>query len=118
MRYSDQEQRELDIASGLELDRLAAKRLNMSKTREQVVAQCRVVAHLARQIAVVHEQKAEAYASLNMSDGLIDVVGSETASFMEALGDILNGMDAVDEKEDRWVDPVFEAAHATWPQSP
>ncbi len=89
-----------------------------AKTREQVVAQCRVVAHLARQIALVHEQCAETYAhpGTPMRDSFIDLVGEQTAQRMETLGNMLNAMDAVTE-EDAWVDPVFHAAHATWPQS-
>ncbi len=86
-----------------------------AKTKEQALAQCRVVAHLARQIAIVHEQKAEAYELVNMDAGLIDVVGQFSANAMEVLGDMLNGMDAVDDEEDAWTDPVFEVAHATWP---
>jgi hypothetical protein len=27
-------------------------------------------------------------------------------------------MDAVDPDEDEWVNPIFAAAHATWPQTP
>ncbi len=86
------------------------------KTREQVVAQCRVVAHLAKQIALVHEQKAFAYEQIEMDAGLIDVVGECSASIMEDIGNILNNMDAVDESEDAWCDQVFKAAQAAWPQ--
>lgn len=87
------------------------------KTKEQVLAQCRVVAHLAKQIAMIHEQKAEVYEDMNMDARLIDVVGQFSANAMEVLGDMLNGMDAVDEDEDAWTSPVFEVAHATWPAS-
>lgn len=90
---------------------------NPSKTKEQVLAQCRVVAHLAKQISMVHEQKAEAYEAMDMSAGLIDIVGKMSANAMEALGNILNNMDAVDEDEDAWTYPVFEVAQATWPAS-
>jgi hypothetical protein len=34
---------------------------------------------------------------------------------METLGDILNGMNAVDEKEDAWLDPIFREAQRLWP---
>lgn len=91
-----------------------------TKTREQLVAQYRVVAHLARQIALVHEQMAETYAhpEVPLEPGFLDMLGSNTAGRMETLGDMLNGMDAVDDKEDAWVNPVFQVAHATWPQRP
>lgn len=89
-----------------------------AKTREQVVAQYRVVAHLARQIALVHEQMAETYAhpDTTMRDSFLDLIGQQTAQRMEGLGNMLNAMDAVTE-EDAWCDPVFRVAHATWPQS-
>lgn len=89
----------------------------VEKTKEQVIAQSRVVAHLAKQIAIVHEQTSDAYNSVDMSPTLIDLVGNRTASAMEALGDILNGMDAVDDDEDGWTAPVFEAAQKLWPQT-
>lgn len=89
-----------------------------AKTREQVVAQYRVVAHLARQIALVHEQCAETYAHTGtpMRDGFIDFIGEQTAQRMEVLGNMLNGMDAVTE-DDVWVDLIFSVAQATWPRT-
>ena len=71
-----------------------------AKTREQVVAQYRVIAHLARQIAIVHEQMAETYGhpQVPMEAGFLDMLGNDTARRMETLGDMLNGMDAVDEE--------------------
>ena len=87
------------------------------KTKEQVIAQSRVVAHLAKQLMIVHEETAQVYKSGEMSAVLIDIVGNRTAAAMEALGDILNGMDAVDHDEDGWTDPVFEAAQELWPQT-
>lgn len=88
-----------------------------AKTREQVVAQLRAVAHLAKQISTVHEQKADAYAEIAMEEGFIDLVGYESAALMETLGNILNNMDAVDEDEDGWMEPVFKVAQATWPRA-
>lgn len=90
-----------------------------AKTREQVVAQYRVVAHLAKQVAIVHEQMADTYADTRvpMDGRFIDMLGEWSAGRMETLGDMLNNMDAVDETEDAWTDPVFRVAHATWPQS-
>jgi hypothetical protein len=89
-----------------------------AKTREQVVAQYRVVAHLARQIALVHEQMAETYAhpDVPMTESGVDLSGRWSASRMETLGDMLNNMDAAD-PEDAWVTPIFRVAQATWPQS-
>lgn len=86
-----------------------------AKTPEQIADQCRVVAHLARQIASVHEQMEPYYAAGPMSPFLLDLVGNRTARLMETLGDVLNGMDAVDES-DAWTASVFRIAQATWPQ--
>ena len=88
-----------------------------AKTPQQIADQCRVVAHLARQIAAIHEQAGPCHAAGRMSPFMLDVVGNRTAQLMEVLGDALNGMDAVDES-DAWTDPIFRVAHATWPQSP
>lgn len=86
-----------------------------SEKRDQVAAQCRAVAHMATALAHVHSYKAELFAG-GYADSLIELVGNSTASFMETLGDMLNGMDAVDSSEDDWMIPIFEEAHRLWPQ--
>lgn len=91
-------------------------KVSPAKTARQVLNQCRVVADLARSIALVHEQKSENYSTIDMQPGLIDIVGQQTASFMEQLGDILNAMDACD-PADEWMTPIFQVAQATWPRS-
>lgn len=83
--------------------------------RKQLVAQCTVIAHLAEEIAHVHLDLAELHASAT-DEHFVDFVGKITASRMETLGDILNGMDAVTD-EDKWVNPIFEKAHELWPQT-
>lgn len=86
------------------------------KLKEQVAQQCKVVAHLATALAQVHSERAEIIAAGGYEGGaLLDMVGRQTARLMETLGDILNGMDATDEDEDAWVDPVFKEAHRRWP---
>lgn len=90
-----------------------------AKTRDQVVRQHRAVAHLARQIAVIHDQLAYVYGEAPdtiMSPAFIDSLGRKTAGLMETLGDVLNNMDAVDETVDGWLNEVFSVAQATWPQ--
>lgn len=89
----------------------------MSKDKHQQVAdQCRVVAHLANALAQVHIDKGKMIeAGVYSKHGLLDFIGKSTAHLMEVLGDILNGMDAVDESEDSWVDPIFEEAHRMFP---
>ena len=81
---------------------------------KQVSDQCRVVAHLATAIAQVHTDKAALFAE-NGAPSLVDRVGKHTAYLMETLGNILNGMDAIDEDEDDWTYPIFREAHRLFP---
>ncbi len=87
-----------------------------AEKQAQVAAQCRAVVHLATALAEVHRQKA-----IILETGQpykpVEFVGQQTASLMETLGDILNGMDAVDEDEDKWLDPIFAEAHRLWPSA-
>jgi hypothetical protein len=88
----------------------------MDEKRQQVADQCRVVAHLAKAIWEVHSDNARLFASdAKGPDVIVDIVGNRTARLMELLGDILNGMDAVEE-EDEWTYPIFEMAHQLFPQ--
>ena len=87
------------------------------KTKQQVLDQYRVVAHLAKQLSIVHEQSAEHWALAPLDEMMIDMLGQRSASIMEELGDILNGMDAVDPAQDGWCDPIFHAAQNAWPQA-
>lgn len=87
------------------------------QTRNHIVQQCKAVAHLATALAQVHSDKAEIIAagsSLYSDSALLEMIGRNTAAYMEKLGDILNGMDAMTEEDD-WLDPVFEEAHRRWP---
>ncbi len=86
--------------------------------RKQVAAQCRVVALLAAQIAKVHSDFAEMLASDAPNPALDELAasnGPRSATLMEALGDALNGMDAV-LPEDDWTAPIFAEAQRRWPQ--
>lgn len=87
----------------------------LDEKRAQVIAQCKAVAHMATAIAQVHADKAQLLEA--GADLPLEVIGPDTAAYMEALGDILNGMDAVVE-EDAWTDPIFEKAHELWPRRP
>lgn len=85
---------------------------------QQIADQCRVVAHLAGVLAGVHEDYAKMFANPESAAsiaGIADMVGNRTAQLMEELGDVLNGMDAVDEG-DEWTEPVFDKAHEMFPQ--
>jgi len=88
----------------------------MDEKRQQVTDQCRVVAHLAKAIWEVYSDKAKIFASDSKGpDDIVDLVGKWSHGHMETLGDILNGMDAVDE-EDEWTAPIFEKAKVMFPQ--
>jgi hypothetical protein len=80
-----------------------------ARDRAQVVAQCRVVAHLAKALASVFEDKADAFEQ-GFWPAILEMNGRNSAGLMETLGNILNGMDAVDEAEDAWAYPIFERA--------
>jgi hypothetical protein len=89
--------------------------IDLEKMREQVTAQYRVVAQLAQSLADVHSQLAPFVGSGGHEDALLEMRGERSAEIMELLGDILNGMDAVDGDEDEWMNPVFHEAQRLWP---
>ena len=82
---------------------------------KQVAAQFRAVSHMATVLARVSDDMASLH-DAGHADTLIDMHGERTAAEMEILGDILNGMDAVDSAEDAWLNPVFTEAHRLWPR--
>jgi hypothetical protein len=77
--------------------------------RKQIADQYRAVVHMARALADVH---ADLWPAIEAGhcDQILSIQGPRSASIMDRLGDILNGMDANDEA-DSWLDPVFDAAH-------
>lgn len=83
--------------------------------REQVAKQCDAVAHMAKIIGALASDYAKLFRDGSMS-GLEDQVGYRSAYQMEALGNMINGVDAA-EKEDVWMDPIFEEAHRLWPNA-
>jgi hypothetical protein len=85
---------------------------------KQIADQCRVVSHLAKALAQVHDDYAKLYdwAGKGPQD-IAQIVGDRSAAFMETLGEMLNGMDAVAE-EDEWTVPIFREAQRRWPQRP
>lgn len=88
-----------------------------AEKREQVAKQLDVVAHLATVLAGVSKDYARIFREgPNNITELIDQVGDRTAFQMEALGDMLNNMDAVSD-DDKWTAPVFQIAHRLWPQT-
>lgn len=89
----------------------------MSELSDQVSKQYLAVAHLAGALARVHADLAE-IVKRDEDPEMIKLRGARSARIMEVLGDILNGMDAVDRDEDAWLDPIFEAAHSLFSQSP
>jgi hypothetical protein len=90
--------------------------METDEKRRQVADQYRVVAHLASALMDVHKQ-IEPSIRDGISDDLLDLRGKRSAHLMEVLGDILNGMDAVDNSEDGWTAPIFKRAQELWPNS-
>jgi hypothetical protein len=81
--------------------------------RSQVVAQCKVVAHLAEALLGIHADYAKIIGG-GQIDQILDQVGPRTASFMQQLGDMLNSIDGCT-KDDEWTHPIFEEAQRRWP---
>lgn len=87
------------------------------EVRTQIALQCKAVAHLATALAQVSADYAKMFEeNVPAMADIADRVGQRSAKHMEILGDILNGMDAVDEEDD-WLTPVFEKAHKLWPDA-
>jgi hypothetical protein len=89
--------------------------MDLQEKRQQVADQCRVVAHMANVIASVHSDYARLFQDGAGMEGLEDQVGERTAVLMNTLGDILNGIDAVDEA-DAWVNPVMARSREVFPE--
>ena len=81
---------------------------------QQVKDQCRVVQHLATVIAGLHRPMMR---EVLAGPHLLEPTGRRTARLMNTLGDILNGMDAVDEA-DEWTAPIFERAQEMFSDEP
>ena len=80
----------------------------MSDSRKIAADQCRVVAHFARAIAEVFEDKA-AMADERAGSTLHSEWVRQSDDLIETLGNILNGMDAVTD-EDEWTFPIVSAS--------
>lgn len=87
--------------------------MSIETDRKQVSDQYRAVAHMAKAIALVHDELAPAIADGHM-DKLLDMIGSRSAEFLQLLGDIMNVMDIV-EDGDSWIDPIIAAAEERFP---
>ena len=84
--------------------------------RKQVSDQCPAIAHLAEIISKVHSGCAYLFASGSpMMTGLEDQVGERTACLLDYLGDVLNGMDAVDDG-DEWIGEVLRMSREIFPE--
>ena len=81
----------------------------------QAKDQARAVVHLSRVLADLYADRVKLYETCPqaMAD-IVDLDGSRSASIMEYLGDVLNGMDAASD-EDEWLTPIFHEAQRRWP---
>lgn len=85
----------------------------LEEKRAALKAMAKAISHMAKAIADVHS---DLVALVELSDdAMADFRGPLFHHRMEALGDILNGMDAVDEDEDAWVNPIFATARDLFP---
>lgn len=73
--------------------------------RELYDASCKVIVHLCDHVAKVRG----VIPNEVWSDEILPVILERQKMVMNALGDWLDAWDAVDEEEDAWMDPVFEA---------
>jgi len=74
--------------------------------REQTKEQYRAVSHMAKSLAAVHAPNLMA----KSSRGALEMQCVRSSEIMDMLGDTLNAMDAVDEREDGWLAPIFVKA--------
>lgn len=76
---------------------------------QQVADQYRAAGHLAKALSELCEDM-----SKHVHPKLVDIQGPRTHSWMEKLGDMINGVDAFTE-EDEWVNPIFDRAREVFP---
>lgn len=88
-----------------------------SAIRDQVIQQCKAVAHMAAAIAKTHEGLAEILAHAKNDAPIIEVLGESTTERMEMLGELCNAMDIV-EDQDAWISPVMVEARRLWRNAP
>jgi hypothetical protein len=88
---------------------------DLEAKRAQVSAQYRAVAYLAQIITEVHLDQVDITAAGKV-DKLLTMRGVRSHRLMNELGDILNGLDGVEDDDD-WVAEVFDTARAMFPLS-
>lgn len=84
-----------------------------SASVEQVRLQYKAVVKLCENLALVHRETGEIID--RFPPGIVEMAGKRSAEIMELLGDVLNAMDAVDDEEDAWMEPIFAEAQRLWP---
>lgn len=87
--------------------------MSIEDDRALVRDQCLVIAHMATALAKVHTDLARIYTGGGPADQILDMAGRRMARLMECLGDEMNNMDIV-ENRDEWCAPIFEAAQKRW----
>jgi hypothetical protein len=88
--------------------------LHLIEDAAQAHDQCRAVVHMALSLAEVYVARASILAA--SPNAPVELIGQSSAATMGYLGDLLSNMDAVEEG-DEWLDPIFEAAQARWPDA-
>lgn len=62
---------------------------------------------MAKSLIEVHDE----LIPLHAPRGVMEMQCERSAQIMEMMGETLNAMDAVDDKQDAWMTPVFAKAH-------
>jgi len=90
------------------------------ETAAQIAKQCIAIQHMAKVLAGLNKDYHRILRDIEAGSRVslpLDLVGRRTAQQMEALGNMLNNMDAVTDEDD-WLDPIFKEAHKRWPIEP
>lgn len=77
--------------------------------RKQTSLEHQAVAHMARNLAEIHDELAALTSAGHFDESLLELQGRRSWRLMEVLGEALNEMDAVTEEDMAFVSPIFEA---------
>lgn len=81
--------------------------LTSEQLSKQVVDQCRVVEHLATELAKLFKDLG---VIASKDHDMSEMIGRRSCDMMEVIGEAMNGLDAT-QPEDKWVNPIFAEAH-------
>lgn len=82
--------------------------------RKQAALQCKALVQMLTSISTVHNQLQEMLENGDGPDSLVEMAGRQSSALMEDIGNWMNAMDIVTEKDD-WITPVILRAQELWP---